>query len=246
MGAPVRRRRRLICSLVLVTALGATAACTDDQGCPDGEAATAVAAALDALPASLTDVAPAGDVLAVLEGTGPTGAHVRGLLARDEAGCTAAILDDGAPGPSVLTSPADPANAEQPGDLLASTLHAGGEVAALAPDGSTTSMTLRCGPQGALVVLDPLPDDLRVVGSGSVVRYTTGFPVGVVTGPAGLREQVAAVAAEADAPDPDVLALPASRWTTRPRGRSPRRSVGTWWPRSSRSRRPVRSRAPWR
>ncbi|GAA3812730.1 hypothetical protein [Cellulomonas soli] len=214
MGALTGARRGLNCAIVQVVALGTTAACTgDDDGHPQGTAATALATAWDALPASLRDAAPAGAVLAVFEGTGPGGGSVRGVVARDGETCTAATADGEGTGASVLVSAAGPQDEDDQADgattdLLASTLHASGEVSAFAPDDSTTSTTLRCGPEGAQVVLDPMPADLEVIGSGTVVRYTNGFPVGLVVGPADLRERATAVAAEADAPDPAVLELP--------------------------------------
>ena len=213
MVARAGARRGLTGAIVLVVALGATTACTaDDDGSPQAMATTAVAVARDGLPESLAGVAPATDVVAVFEGTGPDGGTVRGLVARNDESCTVATADDGT-GPSVLVSAVPPAGqddegGEDPTDLLASTLQTSGQVAALAPDDSTTSTVLRCGPEGAQILLEPMPADLEVVGAGTVVRYANGFPVGLVVGPADLRERAMEVAAEADTPDPAVLDLP--------------------------------------
>ncbi|MGN8246786.1 hypothetical protein ACTHAM_000451 [Cellulomonas soli] len=215
MAAHTRARRGLTGAIVLAVALGATSACTDDDAHPQGDAATALSVAVAALPAALVEVAPAEDVLAVFEGTASDGRTVRGLVARDDETCTAATADRDIV-TSVLASPADEGahDGEDGGepdpaaDLLASTLQTSGYVAADSVDDSTTSVVLRCGPEGAEVVLDPMPADLQVVGSATVIRYANGFPVGLVVGPDRLRERAADVAATADSPDPAVLDVP--------------------------------------
>lgn len=214
---PVARHRLVRASVLVGVVSLASAACTVATGSDavSGPERAALTASLATMPADLTAAAPAEDVVATFTGTTTDGDAVSGLVAWTDAGCTVAVsgrlLGDESDAASVLSSAATVSRADgavYPGDDLFSGLVDGSDVVSTTGPPGTGYVEARCGVRGIHVTLWPALVDVSVAGAAAAPTYSNGVPLGIVVGSRTVRSEAAGLAAEADAPEPRVLALP--------------------------------------